>query len=74
MADTRAKPPVEKTRAERKEPEYTPEELWASTTAVFGPGISPDCVMAALRSADIRTVSKEAARRIVKEFACKEVK
>lgn len=47
--------------------EYTIEELTAGAKTVF-PGISPDCVTAALRLAGITKTTKEKAREIVDKF------
>ena len=47
--------------------EYTIEELAAGAKTVF-PGISPDCVTAALRLAGITKTTKEKAKEIVDKF------
>ena len=47
--------------------EYTIEELTAGAKTVF-PGISPDCVTAALRLAGVTKTTKEKAKEIVDEF------
>lgn len=47
--------------------EYTVEELTAGAKTVF-PGISPDCVTAALRLAGVTKTTKEKAKEIVDEF------
>ena len=47
--------------------EYTIEELTAGAKTVF-PGISPDCVTAALRLAGITKTTKENAKEIVDKF------
>lgn len=47
--------------------EYTIEELTAGAKTVF-PGISPDCVTAALRLAGITKTTKEKAKEIVDKF------
>lgn len=47
--------------------EYTVEELTAGAKTVF-PGISPDCVTAALRLAGVTKTTKEKAKEIVDKF------
>ena len=47
--------------------EYTIEELTAGAKTVF-PGISPDCVTAALRLAGVTKTTKERAKEIVDKF------
>ena len=47
--------------------EYTVEELAAAAKTVF-PGISPDCVTAALRMAGVIKITKEKAKEIVDKF------
>lgn len=47
--------------------EYTVRELAAAAKTVF-PGISPDCVTAALRMAGISRTTKEKAQEIVRKF------
>lgn len=47
--------------------EYTIEELAAGAKTVF-PGISPDCVTAALRLTGITKTTKEKAKEIVDKF------
>ena len=47
--------------------EYTVEELTAGAKTVF-PGISPDCVTAALRLACVTKTTKEKAKEIVDKF------
>lgn len=47
--------------------EYTVEELTAAAKTVF-PGISPDCVTAALRMAGVTQTTKEKAKELVKKF------
>ena len=44
--------------------EYTVEELTAGAKTVF-PGVSPDCVTAALRLAGVTKTTKEKAKEIV---------
>lgn len=52
--------------------EYTVRELAAAAKTVF-PGISPDCVTAALRMAGITKTTKEKAREIVTKFVSEPV-
>lgn len=47
--------------------EYTVKELAAGAKTVF-PGISPDCVTAALRMAGVTKTTKEKAKEIVEKF------
>lgn len=47
--------------------EYTVKELAAGAKTVF-PGISPDCVTAALRMAGVTKTTKEKAKEIVDKF------
>lgn len=47
--------------------EYSVEELAAGAKTVF-PGISPDCVTAALRLAGIKKTTKQKAKEIVDKF------
>ena len=47
--------------------EYTVEELTAGAKTVF-PGVSPDCVTAALRLAGVTKTTKERAKEIVDKF------
>lgn len=47
--------------------EYTVAELAAGAKTVF-PGISPDCVTAALRMAGVTKTTKEKAKEIVEKF------
>lgn len=47
--------------------EYTIEELTAGAKTVF-PGVSPDCVTAALRLAGATKTTKERAKEIVDKF------
>lgn len=47
--------------------EYTVSELAAAAASIF-PGVSPDCVTAALRLAKVEKATKGRAQEIVKEF------
>ena len=53
---------------------YSAEEFAAASEAVFGKGISPDVVVAALHLDGKKMYTKEEAYRIVRAFADKEVK
>ena len=53
-------------------PEYTAAELAEASEKIFG--VSPDITTAALRVAHIQATTIAEAKRIVKEFANKEVK
>lgn len=52
--------------------EYAVEELTAGARTVF-PGISPDCVTAALRLADVTRTTREKAEEIVGRFVSEPV-
>jgi len=67
-----AKRDIEQTVA--PEPEYTVQEFTDGAAAVFGEAVSPDIVKTALRLAGVKTTTKSAAIKIVKEFQKKEVK
>ena len=53
-------------------PQYTPAELANAAQKVFG--VPQDVVTAALRMAGIRSATIEEAKRVVMDFARKEVK
>ena len=53
---------------------YSADEFAAASEAVFGKGISPDVVVAALHLDGKKMYTKEEAYRIVRAFADKEVK
>lgn len=52
--------------------EYTIAELTAGARTVF-PGVSPDCVTAALRMAGVTKATKEKAQEIVARFVSEPV-
>ena len=56
-----------------KESQYSIEEL-ATSEKIFNEGISPDCVIAALRISGCEKYTIENAKQIVAEFMTKEVK
>ncbi len=47
--------------------EYSVQELAAAASTIF-PGVSPDCVTAALRMAKVEKVTKAKAKKIVDAF------
>lgn len=49
-------------------PKYSVKELSSATAALF-PGVTPDCVTAALRSAGLTACTKEEAQEVVAAFA-----
>ena len=59
---------------EIKAPVYSASELAASSEAVFGNGVMPECVSAAFFVAEKTEATREEAKNIVKRFMQKEVK
>lgn len=58
--------------ATASEPVYTAQEYAANAAAIFGAGVSPDIVTAALRVAGVKQTTKSEAISIVKNFRKKE--
>ena len=67
-----AKETKQQTPAKPTTPKYTAAELANAAKKVFG--VPQDVVTAALRMAGVKTATVEEAKKIVKEFAGKEVK
>lgn len=57
-----------------QEAEYSAAEFAASARVLFGKGATPDCVIAAFRTAGIEKATKSKANEIVSKFLQKEVK
>lgn len=57
-----------------KEAIYSVQDLAAASEAVFGAGIMPECVIAAMAGAGLDTATKKQAVEIVKKFLKAEVK
>lgn len=58
----------------RQEAEYSAAEFAVSARVLFGRGATPDCVIAAFRTAGIEKATKGKAKEIVSKFLQKEVK
>lgn len=54
--------------------EYTAEEFAAAARVIFGNQVTPDCVTAAFRMANIAKATKGQAKEIVSKYLKKEVK
>ena len=55
------------------EPLYTADEFVAAAETVFGKGITPDLIRAAFARAGVKELSKADAKKLVNNFAKKEV-
>lgn len=58
---------------EPAEPLYTADEFAAAAETVFGKGITPDLVRAAFARAGVKELSRTEAKKLVNNFAKKEV-